>query len=199
MGWGTYGSRTTAVGGAALMLATRKIKDKAKLVAAHLLEAAVEDIDYADGRFFVKGSPDKAKTIQDIALMANVAWNMPRGHGSRVSRRRASTTRRTSPTRSARTSRSSRSIAETGRSRAEALRRAGRLRSADQPDDRRRPGARRRRPGHRPGAVGGSGLRRERPAADRLADAITRCRAPTCCPTSKCCRRSRRRRTIRSA
>ncbi len=79
MGWGTYGSRTTAVGGAALVLATRKIKEKAKLLAAHLLEAAVEDMDYADGKFFVKGSPDKAKTIQDIALMANVAWNMPPG------------------------------------------------------------------------------------------------------------------------
>ena len=79
MGWGTYGSRTTAVGGAALILATRKVKEKAKLVAAHLLEAAVEDMDYADGKFFVKGSPDKAKTIQDIALMANVAWNMPPG------------------------------------------------------------------------------------------------------------------------
>ena len=79
MGWGTYGSRTTAVAGSALAVSARKIKDKAKVVAAHLLEAAVEDIDYADGRFFVKGSPDKHKTIQDIALMANVAWNMPQG------------------------------------------------------------------------------------------------------------------------
>jgi len=79
MGWGTYGSRTTAVGGAALILAARKVRDKAKVIAAHLLEAAVEDMDYADGRFFVKGAPDKAKTIQDIALMANVAWNMPAG------------------------------------------------------------------------------------------------------------------------
>jgi aerobic carbon-monoxide dehydrogenase large subunit len=79
MGWGTYGSRTTAVGGAALAVATRKIKEKAKLLAGHLLEAAVEDIDYADGRFFVKGFPDKFKTIQDIALMANVAWNLPQG------------------------------------------------------------------------------------------------------------------------
>jgi aerobic carbon-monoxide dehydrogenase large subunit len=79
MGWGTYGSRTTAVGGAALAVATRKIKDKAKALAAHLLEAATEDIDYASGRFFVKGSPDRFKTIQDIALMANVAWNMPEG------------------------------------------------------------------------------------------------------------------------
>jgi carbon-monoxide dehydrogenase large subunit len=79
MGWGTYGSRTTAVGGAALVLAARKIKEKAKVIAAHLLEAAVEDMEYADGRFFVKGSPDKAKTIQDVALMANLAWNMPKG------------------------------------------------------------------------------------------------------------------------
>ena len=79
MGWGTYGSRTTAVGGAALAVATRKIKEKAKLLASHLLEAAVEDMDYADGRFFVKGSPDRYKTIQDISLMANVAWNLPQG------------------------------------------------------------------------------------------------------------------------
>jgi carbon-monoxide dehydrogenase large subunit len=79
MGWGTYGSRTTAVGGAALAVATRKIKEKARLLASHLLEAAVEDMDYANGRFFVKGSPDKFKTIQEIALMANVAWNLPQG------------------------------------------------------------------------------------------------------------------------
>jgi carbon-monoxide dehydrogenase large subunit len=79
MGWGTYGSRTTAVGGAALVLATRKIKEKAKIIAAHLLEADVEDMDYADGKFFVKGSPDKGKTIQEIALMAHLAWNMPAG------------------------------------------------------------------------------------------------------------------------
>jgi carbon-monoxide dehydrogenase large subunit len=79
MGWGTYGSRTTAVGGAALAVATRKIKEKAKLLAAHLIEAATEDIEYEDGKFFVKGAPSRSKTIQDIALMANVAWNMPAG------------------------------------------------------------------------------------------------------------------------
>jgi carbon-monoxide dehydrogenase large subunit len=79
MGWGTYGSRTTAVGGAALAVATRKIKEKARLLASHLMEAAVEDIDYADGKFFVRGAPDRSKTIEDIALMANVAWNLPQG------------------------------------------------------------------------------------------------------------------------
>jgi carbon-monoxide dehydrogenase large subunit len=79
MGWGTYGSRTTAVAGAAVALSARKIKEKAKTLAAHLLEAATEDIDYEDGKFFVKGSPDQFKSIQDIALMANVAWDMPEG------------------------------------------------------------------------------------------------------------------------
>ena len=79
MGWGTYGSRTTVVGGAAVALTSRKIKDKARALAAHLLEAAEEDIDYEDGKFYVKGSPDQSKSIQDIALMANVAWNMPEG------------------------------------------------------------------------------------------------------------------------
>jgi carbon-monoxide dehydrogenase large subunit len=79
MGWGTYGSRSTPVGSGALMGAIVKIKDKAKVVTAHLLEASPDDIEYADGKFFVRGSPDKFKTIQDVALMANVAWNMPKG------------------------------------------------------------------------------------------------------------------------
>ena len=79
MGWGTYGSRTTAVGGAALAMAARKVRDKAKVIAAHLLEAAVEDMEFADGKYFVKGSPDKAKTLPEVALMAHLAWNMPAG------------------------------------------------------------------------------------------------------------------------
>ena len=79
MGWGTYGSRTTVLSGAAIALSARKIKDKGRALAAHLLEAAEEDIEYEDGKFFVRGSPDQNKTIQDVALMANVAWNMPEG------------------------------------------------------------------------------------------------------------------------
>ncbi len=79
MGWGTYGSRTTVIGGAAVALSSRKIKDKARVLAAHLLEAAEADIEYEDGKFFVRGSPDQSQTIQDVALMANVAWNMPEG------------------------------------------------------------------------------------------------------------------------
>jgi aerobic carbon-monoxide dehydrogenase large subunit len=79
MGWGTYGSRTTPVTGAALVKAARKLKEKATAMAAHLLEAAVEDIQYEDGKFFVKGSPQNAKTIQDCVLMATLAWNLPAG------------------------------------------------------------------------------------------------------------------------
>jgi carbon-monoxide dehydrogenase large subunit len=79
MGWGTYGSRTTAVGAAAMVLAARKVKEKARLLAAHLLEAAEADVEYADGMFFVKGSPDQSKSIQEMATMANVAWNLPEG------------------------------------------------------------------------------------------------------------------------
>lgn len=79
MGWGTYGSRTTPVAGAALVLAARKLKEKARTMAAHLLEAAVEDIEYDDGKFHVKGSPDNFKTIQDVTLMATLAWDMPEG------------------------------------------------------------------------------------------------------------------------
>ena len=79
MGWGTYGSRTTVLSGAAIALSARKIKDKGRALAAHLLEAAEEDIEYDNGSFFVRGSPDQNQSIQNIALMANVAWNMPEG------------------------------------------------------------------------------------------------------------------------
>jgi carbon-monoxide dehydrogenase large subunit len=79
MGWGTYGSRSTAVGGTAIFKATQKVIEKAKKVAAHLLEAAPDDVVFDSGTFHVQGSPDKSKTIQEIALMANLAWNMPEG------------------------------------------------------------------------------------------------------------------------
>ncbi|MFN0179265.1 MAG: xanthine dehydrogenase family protein molybdopterin-binding subunit [Gemmatimonadales bacterium] len=78
-GWGTYGSRTTAVGGAALKLAAIKVKDKAKKLAAHLLEANEADLEWSDGKFQVKGSPAQSKSFAELALMANVAWNMPAG------------------------------------------------------------------------------------------------------------------------
>jgi carbon-monoxide dehydrogenase large subunit len=78
-GWGTYGSRTTAVSGSAVKLAAVKVKEKAKKLAAHLLEASEGDLEWKDGKYAVKGSPDQAKSFAELALMANVAWNLPAG------------------------------------------------------------------------------------------------------------------------
>ncbi|MGE5685999.1 MAG: xanthine dehydrogenase family protein molybdopterin-binding subunit [Gemmatimonadota bacterium] len=78
-GWGTYGSRTTAVGGSAVVTAARRVKDKAKKIAAHLMEANEADLEWKDGKFVVRGSPGTGKTFAEVALMANVAWNMPEG------------------------------------------------------------------------------------------------------------------------
>jgi len=78
-GYGTYASRSAAVGGTAVFNSTQKIKEKAKRLAAHMLEAAPEDMTYEDGKAFVKGSPDKAKTIQEIAAAAALAYSMPVG------------------------------------------------------------------------------------------------------------------------
>ncbi len=72
MGTGTFASRSAAVGGAAIVLSTDKIKDKAKKLGAHLLEAAEEDMVYEDGKVFVQGAPAPAKTIQEIALAAHL-------------------------------------------------------------------------------------------------------------------------------
>lgn len=79
MGWGTYGSRTTAVGGGAIVTACGRLIEKGKKIAAHLLEAAEADIVFNDGRFSIRGSPDKMKTIQDVTLQATLAWNLPAG------------------------------------------------------------------------------------------------------------------------
>ena len=79
-GPGTFGSRSAAVGGGAIYLSTAKIKEKARKLAAHLLEAAEADIAYEDGKLFVKGAPAQAKTIQEIALAAHVyATDLPEG------------------------------------------------------------------------------------------------------------------------
>jgi len=69
-GLGTYASRSTPVAGAATAMVSRKLADKAKKIAAHLLEASDTDIELENGRFFVRGTPGKAVTIQDVALAA---------------------------------------------------------------------------------------------------------------------------------
>src|SRR5712692_8274619 len=76
-GLGTYASRSTPVGGAAAAMISRELRDKAQKIAAHLLEAAEGDLEWEPGRFFVKGSPERAVTIQDIAFAAYT--NLPEG------------------------------------------------------------------------------------------------------------------------
>ncbi len=76
-GLGTYASRSTPVAGAACAVAARKIRDKAKKIAAYLLEASEEDLEWEPGRFFIKGAPAKGKTIQEIAFAAYT--NHPQG------------------------------------------------------------------------------------------------------------------------
>jgi carbon-monoxide dehydrogenase large subunit len=69
-GLGTYASRSTPTAGAATAVASRKVRDKGKRIAAHLLEADPEDLEWERGRYFVKGSPDHGKTIQEVAFAA---------------------------------------------------------------------------------------------------------------------------------
>ena len=76
-GLGTYASRSTPTSGAAASLAARKIRNKAKAIAAHLLECSEADLDWVPGKFFIKGVPDKSKTIQECAFAAYT--NMPQG------------------------------------------------------------------------------------------------------------------------
>jgi carbon-monoxide dehydrogenase large subunit len=75
-GMGTYGSRSLAVGGSAMVKAMDKIIAKGKKIAAYLLEASVEDIEFADGKFSVSGT-DRAKTLGEISLAAYVPHNYP--------------------------------------------------------------------------------------------------------------------------
>jgi aerobic carbon-monoxide dehydrogenase large subunit len=75
-GMGTYGSRSLAVGGSAMVKAMDKVIAKGKKIAAHLMEAAVEDIEFKDNTFTVAGT-DKSKTLTDISLAAYVPHNYP--------------------------------------------------------------------------------------------------------------------------
>jgi carbon-monoxide dehydrogenase large subunit len=69
-GLGTYASRSTPVAGAATSMASRKIREKARKIAGHLLEVSEEDLEWEPGKFYVKGAPSKSKTIQEIAFAA---------------------------------------------------------------------------------------------------------------------------------
>ena len=76
-GLGTYASRSTPVAGAAGAMASRKIRDKARKIAAYLLEAAEEDLVWEPGKFSVRGAPNRSKTIQEVAFAAYT--NHPQG------------------------------------------------------------------------------------------------------------------------
>src|SRR5947209_13126458 len=76
MGIGTLGSRGLVVGGGALMQASSQVRTKAQQIAAHILEAAPEDIVLNEGRYQVRGVPDRGLTLGDVARQAYTA-NLP--------------------------------------------------------------------------------------------------------------------------
>jgi aerobic carbon-monoxide dehydrogenase large subunit len=76
-GLGTYASRSTPTVGAATALVARKLREKGRKLAAHLLEVSEEDVEFEKGKYFVKGAPENAKTIQDVAFAAYT--NFPKG------------------------------------------------------------------------------------------------------------------------
>ena len=78
-GRGTYGSRTTAVGGSAVYNAVQRLKEKMKQIAAHMLEASVSDVTLEDGKFSVAGSPQKAVSFADVAATANLSNTLAPG------------------------------------------------------------------------------------------------------------------------
>jgi aerobic carbon-monoxide dehydrogenase large subunit len=78
-GRGTYGSRTTAVGGSAVYNATQRLKEKMKQIASHMLEASASDVTLEDGKFSVAGSPQKAVTFAEVAAAANLSNTLAPG------------------------------------------------------------------------------------------------------------------------
>jgi aerobic carbon-monoxide dehydrogenase large subunit len=78
-GIGTFGSRSAAVGGMAALMSVNKIEEKAKKIAAYLLEAAEADLVFEGGQFFVKGTPGRGITIQQVAFTAYVPHKYPTG------------------------------------------------------------------------------------------------------------------------
>jgi carbon-monoxide dehydrogenase large subunit len=78
-GMGTYGSRSTSVSGAAAVLVARKVRDKALLIAAAMLEVSVADVEFADGCFRVAGDPATAITLRQVAMHAHGTGALPEG------------------------------------------------------------------------------------------------------------------------
>jgi aerobic carbon-monoxide dehydrogenase large subunit len=78
-GLGTYGSRSTPVSGAAAVIVARKVRERAKIVASAMLEVAPDDLDWEDGRWQVRGDPDKGHNIAEIAMAAHSGLELPEG------------------------------------------------------------------------------------------------------------------------
>jgi aerobic carbon-monoxide dehydrogenase large subunit len=78
-GMDTYGSRSLAVGGMALVSACDKVIEKARVIAAGMIEASADDLEWSPGRFAVRGDPEKGVTIGEIALATFAAHNLPEG------------------------------------------------------------------------------------------------------------------------
>ena len=78
-GLGTYGSRSTPCSGGATALVARKVRDRAKLIAAGMLEVSPDDLEWEKGRWFVSGDPEQGKTIAEIAMAAHGAGDLPEG------------------------------------------------------------------------------------------------------------------------
>ena len=158
-GLGTYGSRSTPVSGAAVAVVSRKVRDKARLIAATMLETRPEDLAWEKGRWYVKGDPEKGALIEDIAVRAYSGEPLPEGmEGGLDAQVIYDPPNLTYPYGAY--------IAvvdvdpETAHGEGPPLHRGRRLRRADQPDDRRRADPRRPRRGRRHRADGGHHVRR---------------------------------------
>ena len=165
-GLGTYGSRSTPVSGAAVAVVSRKVRDKARLIAATMLETRPEDLAWEKGRWYVKGDPEKGASIGDITERAYSGDTLPEGmEGGLDAQVIYDPPNLTYPYGAY--------IAvvdvdpETAARQGAALHRRRRLRGPDQPDDRRRPDPRRPRRGRRDRADGGDHVRRGRQLPQR--------------------------------
>jgi carbon-monoxide dehydrogenase large subunit len=78
-GLGTYGSRSTPVSGAAAAVVARRVREKARLIAAAAIECDPDDLEWEHGRWHVKGDPEQGKTIQEIAMLAHSTLELPEG------------------------------------------------------------------------------------------------------------------------
>ena len=166
-GMGTYGSRSLAVGGTAMVKALDKVIAKGKKIAAHLMEAADTDVEFEGGVFKVAGT-DKSVPFASVALTAYVPHNFPHDKLEPGLNENAfyDPSNFTYP--------AGTYICElevdpaTGVVKLDRFTAVERFRQRGEPDDRRRPGARRPGPGHRAGPDGTRGVRRRnRPAAHR--------------------------------